>query len=638
MAVFKCKMCGGNLEITGESSVVTCEYCGTQQTLPKLDDDKIARLYNRANEYRLNNEFDKAYGAYEAIISEKEDEPEAYWGLVLCNYGIEYVDDTLTNKKIPTCHRSSFENVFDNINFKKVLEFTDADAIDIYISEAKKIEALRKNIVEVSSREDPYDIFICYKETDENGDRTVDSVIAQDVYSQLTEKGYRVFFSRITLEDKLGTQYEPYIFAAINSAKVMLVFGSSNDYYNAVWVKNEWSRFLQLIFKGDQKVLIPCYKSMTADQMPKEFVALQAQDMGKVGATQDLIRGIEKIIPISNKKQIGEKTKVESEPEKIKAKKPIKKSFFVIPIIAVLVVALIVISVGLPMFLKDNGSNQEKIDSITETDTKKVAVISGHSNNSYTAAYSDLLVSNNYIITEISDKLISEIPSEYDAIIISAPTTDFIGSELDVISEFLDNGGKLNKGLIFFADAASPYLPNLYTFLKQWGISIEEGIIFETNSENAYAKIKTTLGTFPVVFEDDDITKNIGQGAITDYNVPMKVCEPATTTRKATALMQTTDTTIIAPFGITAEWTPSDSDTKQQFDTVIQSVETDYDSNNNKVNSYVMAFASVEYIQSTWASYSELCNQNIVMACTNRATHIADTDIDFPHKVLGAEE
>ena len=48
----------------------------------------------------------------------------------------------------------------------------------------------------------------------------MDSVIAQDVYDALTEKGYRVFFSRITLEDKLGTEYEPYIFAALNSAKV----------------------------------------------------------------------------------------------------------------------------------------------------------------------------------------------------------------------------------------------------------------------------------------------------------------------------------------------------------------------------------------------------------------------------------
>ena len=65
------------------------------------------------------------------------------------------------------------------------------------------------------------------KETDENGDRTIDSVMAQNVYDALTTKGYRVFFSRITLEDKLGQEYEPYIFAALNSAKIMLAFGTN---------------------------------------------------------------------------------------------------------------------------------------------------------------------------------------------------------------------------------------------------------------------------------------------------------------------------------------------------------------------------------------------------------------------------
>ena len=78
-----------------------------------------------------------------------------------------------------------------------------------------------------------------------------------DIYYQLTAEGYNVFFARITLEDKLGEQYEPYIFAALNSAKVMLVLGSKKEYFNAVWVRNEWSRFLQLMKKDRAKLFIP---------------------------------------------------------------------------------------------------------------------------------------------------------------------------------------------------------------------------------------------------------------------------------------------------------------------------------------------------------------------------------------------
>lgn len=296
MVVFKCKMCGGDLNIQEGLTICECEYCGTKQTIPTLDDDKKISLFTRANRFRFGCEFDKAAGVYESIVEDFPEEAEAYWGLILCKYGIEYVDDPATGKKIPTCHRSSFDSIMDDSDFEMVMENADSTARKIYREEAKVIEELRKDIVAVSNSEEPYDIFICYKETDENGDRTIDSEIAQDVYTALTEKGYRVFFSRISLEDKLGQEYEPYIFAALNSAKIMLAFGTDYEYYNAVWVKNEWSRFLKLIAKGGRKTLIPCYKNIDAYDMPKEFAKLQAQDMGKVGAIQDLLRGIEKIM------------------------------------------------------------------------------------------------------------------------------------------------------------------------------------------------------------------------------------------------------------------------------------------------------------------------------------------------------
>ncbi len=296
MAIIKCKMCGGDLEILDGLTVAECEYCGSKQTLPNVDDEKKLNLFQRANRLRFGCEFDKAAGVYESIVADFPEEAEAYWGLVLCKYGIEYVDDPATAKKIPTCHRSSFDSVMDDANFELVMEYADAVARSVYREEAKAIEELRKGIIEVSGKEEPYDIFICYKETDENGERTIDSVLAQDVYDALCEKGYRMFFSRITLEDKLGQEYEPYIFAALNSAKVMLAFGTSYDYYNAVWVKNEWSRYLQLMTQDKSKHLIPCYKDIDAYDMPKEFAKLQAQDMGKVGAIQDLLRGIEKLI------------------------------------------------------------------------------------------------------------------------------------------------------------------------------------------------------------------------------------------------------------------------------------------------------------------------------------------------------
>ena len=297
MEIIKCKMCGGELVFIEGTNTARCEFCDCVQTVPTLDNDKKLVQFERAERLRKQCEFDKAAGIYENIVAEFRQEAEAYWGLVLCKYGIEYVDDPATGRKVPTCHRSSFDSVMEDSDFEQAMENADEAARRVYRAEAKTIEEIRKGIIAVSGNEQPYDIFICYKETAPDGNRTLDSVIAQDVYDALTDKGYRVFFSRISLEDKLGTEYEPYIFAALNSAKVMLVFGTDFEYFNAVWVKNEWSRFLKLMAADKSKYLIPCYKDIDAYDMPKEFAKLQAQDMGKVGAVQDLLRGIEKLMP-----------------------------------------------------------------------------------------------------------------------------------------------------------------------------------------------------------------------------------------------------------------------------------------------------------------------------------------------------
>ena len=294
--VFKCKMCGGTLEFKSGDTVATCDSCGTLQTLPKMDDEHRVNLYDRANHYRRANEFDKAMGIYEQILNEDRTDAESYWSLVLCRYGIEYVEDPRSHKRVPTVNRAQYTSIYDDADYKSALQYATVEQKKVYEEEAEKINEIQKGILAISQKEEPFDVFICYKETDANGRRTQDSVLANDLYHQLTQEGFKVFFSRITLEDKLGTAYEPYIFAALNSAKVMVVLGTKEEYFNAVWVKNEWSRFLALIRDGKKKILIPAYRDMDPYDLPEEFSHLQAQDMSKLGFMQDLIRGIKKLV------------------------------------------------------------------------------------------------------------------------------------------------------------------------------------------------------------------------------------------------------------------------------------------------------------------------------------------------------
>lgn len=300
--IIKCKMCGGDIEFVPGATYGTCDYCGSTSTIPKVDDEGQINRYNRANHFRRQCEFDKAVAAYEKILEQDDTDAEAHWGAAISRFGIEYVEDPVTKQRIPTCHRVQLTSILADDDYKAAVQYApDTESRRLYEEEATRIAEIQKGILAISQNEKPYDVFICYKETDEAGQRTHDSQWAQDVYYGLTEQGYKVFFSRITLEDKLGQEYEPYIFAALQSARVMVVIGSKPEYFNAVWVKNEWSRYLKLMAKDRKRLLIPCYRGMDPYDLPDELSNLQSQDMSKIGFMQDLLRGIRKVLDAEKK-------------------------------------------------------------------------------------------------------------------------------------------------------------------------------------------------------------------------------------------------------------------------------------------------------------------------------------------------
>ena len=308
MAIIKCKMCGGDIEISADKTFGTCEYCGSTMTLPRVDDEQRAAAFNRGNHFRRSGEFDKALAVYERIVAEDDNDAEAHWCCALCRFGIEYVEDPATYEWLPTCHRASFDSFLEDVDYLAAVEHSDGITRRQYQKDAAKIAEVQRGILATSQNEQPFDVFLCYKETGEDGQRTRDSLMAQEVYYELTEQGYRVFFARITLEDKAGTEYEPYIFAALNSAKVMVVIGTKPEHFNAVWVKNEWSRFLSMMKKDRSKLLLPCYRDMDPYDLPEALSVLQSYDMSKIGFMQDLIRGVKKVVDAAKPQEAAKET------------------------------------------------------------------------------------------------------------------------------------------------------------------------------------------------------------------------------------------------------------------------------------------------------------------------------------------
>ena len=98
-----------------------------------------------------------------------------------------------------------------------------------------------------------YEVFISYKYSDANGNKTPDFSIAEELYKTLTGYGYKVFFSSNTLEQLGSSRYKADIDAALDTSKVMIVVLSSAEYALSHWVQYEWDSFYNDYLSGVRK-------------------------------------------------------------------------------------------------------------------------------------------------------------------------------------------------------------------------------------------------------------------------------------------------------------------------------------------------------------------------------------------------
>ena len=272
---------------------------------------------------------------------------------------------------------------------------------------------------------------------------------------------------------------------------------------------------------------------------------------------------------------------------------------------------------------------------VTSEKIKRAAILTGHSKSDYTENFQTLLKSNNYEIDVIENGVIKEIPDKYDLVVICAPNTDFMGDEIEILAKFLDNNGKLNKGIMFFADSTAPKLPNLYDFLKQWGINVGEGVLFETDED--YHIGGDPMYLYSVLKDEEDETFANIKYAVANQNAPLTTDFESKNGIKAKTLVGTFDTVVAAPKGTSANWNGYSKLKKQSYATVIEASKSSYDDDNNPLDSYIYAFSSPIFLTSQYNEESVVSNKEITLKAAERICKAEDSGITFNLKEITTE-
>ena len=317
-----CYNCGG--EIVSRGGRLICSSCGSYMP-EQISGEEVSLLYAAFQKLRLAD-FYEAEREFDDIIRRHPRNAQGYWGRLMSHYGIKYEKD-YDGRCIPTCYATSIDSVYESSDYRKAMTLADAETQAVFKDHADYMERVRKEWLEKASREKPYDIFISFKDSDteeqKNGrEHTVDSDYLRELYFYLLKKGYRVFFSRESLEGKGGEKYEPYIYAALSTAKVMLVYGSKPEYINATWVKNEWTRYQKRIRSGEKHPdsLIVAYKGFSPKDLPFELSESGRQhlDASKDSFYNEFLEIVDRIMS-----EVASKNGVPTAATEPKKKKPV---------------------------------------------------------------------------------------------------------------------------------------------------------------------------------------------------------------------------------------------------------------------------------------------------------------------------
>lgn len=289
---FPCTCCGTLLEFAEDTDLRECSACGTVNARPRSTGDALVTL-QRAIEQRRACDFHNAELSYQQVLLFRPDEHEALWGRLLCHYGVEYVEDPATRRRMPTVRTVRPKPIQEQADFVKACEFAPEAVREQYRQAAAYIDDAQAEIRQKARTCQPYDVFLCHKTTRPGShDYTQDFHRATQLYHFLKDQGMRVFFAPECLQSAAGSNYEAGIYHALQTARVMLLVCSQTDYLTSAWVRSEWTRFLDLMDEDPTRQIVPLlYDHFSPSALPPQFIfrRIQGLDMTDINAPQTLV-------------------------------------------------------------------------------------------------------------------------------------------------------------------------------------------------------------------------------------------------------------------------------------------------------------------------------------------------------------
>lgn len=265
---------------------------------------------------------------------------------------------------------------------------------------------------------------------------------------------------------------------------------------------------------------------------------------------------------------------------------------------------------------------------VTTDDKVVVDMIKGNNEQDYSSLKS-LLENNAYQVNEVS-LATGDFDKDAKVAIMYAPSVDLDEKIVEKLSTWLSNDGKYGCSLIYVPTADMGEMPNLDDFLKEWGMSIDRGYVFETD-ETALVNASSPYA-FTVSYGDyyKDNLKNSKIPVVVSESHAVNITDENT----AHALLKTTDKAGVLPIDADKSWDYKDAITGNGENVAAEGVMT----NEDKKSSRVVVFGSYVMFSDTIMQYNSFNNSAYFMNVINTIADKEDVGITIESKSIDNTE
>ena len=233
-----CETCGGPLEYEGDGTHARCPYCGNNYNFGGGMNYSLSLALSRAGAMRLGCDFEGAALEYKLITDRNPDCAEAWWGLALCNYGVEYIPSA-EGGRLPTFRKLLKTGILADEYYQRAVACAADEQAQSYRAKAEEIERLQSEAAARMQWGRRCDVFICCRRGREEDEA------ARRLYGVLTGRGLNVFCPEYSLKGLAERDYEPEVFAALYRCRYFILISFGGD---DARVKNQYTRFGERLY------------------------------------------------------------------------------------------------------------------------------------------------------------------------------------------------------------------------------------------------------------------------------------------------------------------------------------------------------------------------------------------------------